>query len=172
MAVGNQSLTNKMQQERQARSNLLLAAATPHLVRRLERGHGVPVDAQHSARDCCLEAAVRARARLLLPDALDRGSRLLWATSDTLWRAIGDTSTDGNFYSKRAILSGVYASTLAMWLNETDPAKPAARAFLDRRIQNVMEFEKTKFKLRKATAGLPDVLGLLGKLRYGPGPRV
>lgn len=118
------------------------------------------------------EAARRARARLMLPDAAAEGTRLLWNNADMMWRAIGDTSTDANFYSKRAILSGVYGSTLAMWLGETDPAKPGARAFLDRRIQNVMDFEKAKSQVRGLTDKLPDIAGLLGKLRYGPGPRV
>ena len=113
------------------------------------------------------EAAARARARLLLPDGLDRGARLLWSTSDMIWRAIGDSSTDANFYSKRAILSGVYASTLAVWLDERDPDKPDTRAFLDRRIDNVMQFEKVKGQWRKATANLPDLAGLASTLRYG-----
>ena len=113
------------------------------------------------------EAAARARARLLLPDALDRGARLLWSTSDMIWRVIGDTSTDANFYSKRAILSGVYASTLAIWLDERDPDKPKTKAFLDRRIDNVMQFEKVKGQWRKATSGLPDLAGLASTLRYG-----
>ena len=113
------------------------------------------------------EAAARARARLLLPDGLDRGARLLWSTSDMIWRAIGDSSTDANFYSKRAILSGVYASTLAVWLDERDPDKPDTQAFLDRRIDNVMQFEKVKGQWRKATANLPDLAGLASTLRYG-----
>ena len=113
------------------------------------------------------EAAARARARLLLPDALDRGARLLWSTSDMIWRAIGDTSTDANFYSKRAILSGVYASTLAIWLDDRDPDKADTRAFLDRRIDNVMQFEKVKGQWRKASANLPDLAGLASTLRYG-----
>lgn len=113
------------------------------------------------------EAAARARARLLLPDGMDRGARLLWATSDMIWRAIGDRSTDINFYSKRAILSGVYASTLAIWLDERDPAKPKTRAFLDRRIDNVMQIEKAKAQWRKATANLPDFAGLASTARYG-----
>ena len=113
------------------------------------------------------EAAARARARLLLPDGLDRGARLLWSTSDMIWRAIGDTSTGANFYSKRAILSGVYASTLAVWLDERDPDKPDTRAFLDRRIDNVMQFEKVKGQWRKATANLPDFAALASTLRYG-----
>ena len=115
------------------------------------------------------EAARRARARLLLPDAVQDGPKLLWATSDMIWRAIGDQSTDANFYSKRTILSGVYATTLSGWLNEDDSEKPEARAFLDRRIQNVMDFEKTKAQMNKLTADLPDMASILGKLRFGPG---
>lgn len=113
------------------------------------------------------EAAARARGRLLLPDALDRGARLLWATSDMIWRAIGDRSTDANFYSKRAILSGVYASTLAIWLEERDPDKPKTREFLERRIDNVMQFEKVKGQWRKASANIPNLAGLASTLRYG-----
>ena len=115
------------------------------------------------------EAARRARARLLLPDAASDAPQLLWATADTIWRAVGDTSTDVNFYSKRAILSAVYGSTLSGWLNEDDGDKPDARAFLDRRIQNVMDFEKTKAQLIRMTADLPDLEAMLGKLRYGAG---
>jgi ubiquinone biosynthesis protein COQ9 len=117
------------------------------------------------------EAARRARARLLLPDAISEGPQLVWASADMIWRAIGDTSTDVNFYSKRTILVGVLGSTLTVWLNESDAEKPEARAFLDRRIQNVMEFEKTKAQVRKLTADLPDLGEFLGKVRYGPGPR-
>ena len=117
------------------------------------------------------EAARRARARLLLPDAAAEAPQLLWATADTIWRAIGDTSTDVNFYTKRTILSGVFASTLSTWLNESDAAKPDSQAFLDRRIQNVMDFEKTKAQMTKLTTDLPDIGSILGKLRYGPGPR-
>lgn len=113
------------------------------------------------------EAAGRARARLLLPDALDRGARLLWSTSDMVWRAIGDRSTDANFYSKRAILSGVYASTLAVWLDDDDPDKAKTRAFLDRRIDNVMQIEKAKASWRKMSANLPDLTNIASSVRYG-----
>jgi len=113
------------------------------------------------------EAAERARARLLLPDAAPAGARLIWNTADMIWRAIGDTSTDGNFYSKRTILSGVYASTLSVFLKEDDPDKPETRAFLDRRIADVMQFEKAKAKLRGFTDGLPDFVAFAAKARYG-----
>ena len=111
------------------------------------------------------EAARRAALRLALPDAAPRASRMLWRASDTIWRGIGDTSTDGNFYSKRAILSGVLGSTLAVWFE--DEAEDKTRAFLDRRVENVMAFEKAKAQARKFGEGLPDPLGLLARVRFG-----
>lgn len=116
------------------------------------------VGAEHRA------AARRAAARLALPDGALRSSRILWRASDTIWRAIGDQSNDANYYSKRAILSGVIGTTFAVWL-EGDDAETAA--FLDRRIENVMAFEKAKARARKLGAGLPDPLGALARLRYG-----
>jgi ubiquinone biosynthesis protein COQ9 len=57
---------------------------------------------------------------------------------------LGDTSDDVNWYSKRAILSGVYGATLLFWLGDDSPDQSATWAFLDRRIDNVMQFEKFK----------------------------
>ncbi|MGY6661519.1 MAG: COQ9 family protein [Glycocaulis sp.] len=113
------------------------------------------------------DALSRARARLLLPDGIATGAQLAWNTSDMIWRAIGDSSTDANWYSKRTILTGVWTSSLAIWLSEADPAKPETLAFLDRRIANVMEFEKVKAKLNKQLANLPDFAAMAAKMRYG-----
>ncbi len=113
------------------------------------------------------EAARRARARLMLHDAGMLGAELIWATSDRIWGALNDPSTDFNWYSKRAILSAVYTSSLSAWLNDGEPDKARAKAFLDRRIENVMEFEKAKAQWRKVTAGLPDPADMLARLRYG-----
>ena len=118
------------------------------------------------------EAARRARARLSLPDAAADGARLAWASCDTVWRAIGDQSTDFNFYTKRAILMGVYATTLGVWLNDETDDKAKARAFLANRIENVMQYEKAKWRVRKVTDKFPDPIGLAAKLRFGFGRRV
>ena len=115
------------------------------------------------------EAARKARARLLLPDAAGLGAKLVWTTSDMIWRALGDPSTDFNFYTKRMTLSAVYTSSLTAWLADMSEDKAEAGAFLDRRIENVMQFEKVKAQVRKATSGLPDPAGILAKLRYGLG---
>ena len=113
------------------------------------------------------EAARRARARLLLHDAATLGAELIWATSDAIWTGLSDPSTDFNWYSKRAVLSAVYTSSLAAWLNDETPQKAKAKAFLDRRIENVMEFEKAKANFRKLTKDLPDPARVLAGLRYG-----
>ena len=113
------------------------------------------------------EAARRAQARLSLPDGLSTGATITWNATDMIWRAIGDTSTDANYYSKRAVLSAVLGSTASVWLGDSLPGKPDARRFLDRRIENVMQFEKLKAQVRKATDGLPNPAELLGRARYG-----
>ena len=82
-------------------------------------------------------AAKRAAARLAVPDAVGQGPAQIWAAADTIWRAIGDTSTDANYYSKRAILSGVISSSLVAWLADSSSDKREGRAFIDARIANV-----------------------------------
>ena len=101
------------------------------------------------------EAARRAVARLSLPDSAGRGAAQLWATADAIWTAIGDTSEDYNYYTKRTILSGVIGSSLISWLADDTDDKSAARAFLERRIGNVMQFEKFKGQTLGALSGLP-----------------
>ena len=113
------------------------------------------------------EAARRAMSRMSLPDALGQGPNQLWSAADTIWRAIGDTSTDVNYYSKRTILAGVIASTLTVWLSDEDPQKPKARKFLDDRIANVMSFEKAKWDFKKRAANMPNPAEIFGRLRYG-----
>ncbi|MEC9347929.1 MAG: COQ9 family protein [Pseudomonadota bacterium] len=101
------------------------------------------------------EAVRRGLQHLGLPFRGPRAMKALWRTADLIWRAIGDTSTDFNFYTKRTLLSGVYASTLMYWLNDTSPDHADTWAFLDRRIANVMTIEKTKGRLLKSRGGLP-----------------
>lgn len=113
------------------------------------------------------EAARRAIARNTLPGAAGLNTRIAWRAADTIWRAIGDGSTDFNFYSKRAILSGVIASTAVSWLADSDPNKAKARAFLGARIANVMQFETAKFKVKNQLKSMPDPLAVLGELRFG-----
>ena len=112
------------------------------------------------------EAASRAAARLGRPDALLMGKQLIWQSADVIWRALGDTSTDYNYYTKRTILSAVLGSTMMVWF-EGDEER--SKRFLDRRIENVMQFERFKGKVRKAAATWPDPVAILARLRYGRG---
>lgn len=97
-----------------------------------------------------MEAIRRAVQLQIMPFHLHHATRALYRTVDTIWHAIGDTSTDFNFYSKRATLAAVYSATLLFWLNDESPAHQATWDFLDRRIADVMAFEKFKYKLKQA----------------------
>lgn len=106
------------------------------------------------------EVVRRASSLFAMPHLAATGGQLIWNTADVIWSALGDTSDDVNWYSKRAILSGVYASTLLFWLGDTSADKADTWAFLERRIDDVMRFEKTKAQLNENK--------LVGPLLRGP----
>jgi ubiquinone biosynthesis protein COQ9 len=109
------------------------------------------------------EAARRVAAFLTLPPNAATGAKLLYRTVDRMWRAAGDTSTDFNFYTKRAILAGVYSSTLLRWFGDDSADESETRDFLDARIENVMQFEKFKAELRERTKEWPSLGDLLSR---------
>jgi ubiquinone biosynthesis protein COQ9 len=114
--------------------------------------------------------AARAMTRALTrPDRAPEGARLLWRTADLIWRALGDASTDENFYSKRAILSGVLASTYARWFSDASADQSQTWAFLDARIENVMQFEKFKARLKPLAGAADAAAALAARFRYGRG---
>jgi len=112
------------------------------------------------------EALRRALAVLAMPSNVASGARLAWRAADRIWRLAGDTATDFNHYSKRAILVGVYGSTSLVFLDDADDDLAATKAFLDRRIDEVMRFEKAKARWRGRTARMPSLSRFLGRLRY------
>jgi ubiquinone biosynthesis protein COQ9 len=116
------------------------------------------------------EAARRAAAFLTLPPHAATGVKLLYRTVDAIWRAIGDTSTDFNFYTKRAILAGVYSTTLLRWFADTSADERETDEFLRRRIDDVMRFEKFKAQIRERTSALPSLSDILNPDRRGPAP--
>lgn len=110
------------------------------------------------------EAVRRGFNHLGLPHRGPRASRALWRTVDLIWRAIGDTSTDFNFYTKRTLLAGVYMSTLLYWLNDRSEEHAATWAFLDRRIGNVMQIEKAKARLLSKSGSAPNPLRAMQRI--------
>lgn len=116
-------------------------------------------------------AARRAAAFLATPFYAPLGAELGWASADAIWRGIGDSSTDFNYYSKRLLLQGVLAATALYWFNDESDGAEASWTFLDARIANVMEIEKLKAGAQGLLERLPDPLGLLARLRYPSGGR-
>ena len=108
------------------------------------------------------EAVRRGVALFALPIYAFEGSRLIWDTADLIWELIGDNSEDYNWYSKRTILSAVYASTVLYWLGDDSEGNKETWHFLDRRIEDVMKFENAKVQL-KTNKFTQEFNGLLGK---------
>ncbi len=113
------------------------------------------------------EAARRALTFLALPQNAAKATTMLWRTADAIWRAVGDKSTDYNYYTKRSILSAVFSTTVLYWLTDESEDHAETWAFLDRRISDVLTFEKAKAKLSRIGDSGKDLIRALGKLRYG-----
>ena len=113
------------------------------------------------------EAVRRALAILAMPQNVPLGARIGWRTADLMWRIAGDTSTDFNHYTKRTTLGAVYGATLLVWLDDQGEAWLETAAFLDRRIDEVMRFEKFKAEWRGSSERF-SLVRFLGRLRYPP----
>jgi ubiquinone biosynthesis protein COQ9 len=113
------------------------------------------------------EAVRRALAILAMPQNVPLALRIGWRTADLMWRIAGDTSTDFNHYTKRMTLGAVYGSTLLVWLDDQSEGWLETGAFLDRRIDEVMRFEKFKAEWRGSSEHL-SLSRFLGRLRYPP----
>lgn len=94
-------------------------------------------------------AAKKACAYLAMPQHAALGTKLLYRTVNQIWYAAGDTATDFNFYTKRGLLAGVYASTLVYWFNDDSSKFEDTQTFLSRRIENVMMIHKLKARLKQ-----------------------
>lgn len=115
------------------------------------------------------EALRRALAILAMPQNARRAARLGWSSADRMWRLAGDTATDYNHYTKRAILAAIYTATLAVFVDDESEGHGQTAAFLDRRIEAVMRFEKAKARLLGSGKDSDlhfSLARLAGRLRY------
>ena len=94
------------------------------------------------------EIVRRGSSLFALPNHAAQGAKLIWGTADEIWNALGDTSDDVNWYTKRVILSAVYASTVLFWLGDDSLNSESTWEFLDRRIENVMQIEVFKSRIK------------------------
>ena len=102
------------------------------------------------------EAVRRSVAVLAMPGNARVAAGTLARTVDEIWHLAGDSSADFSWYTKRAILAGVYAATLLYWLREEDDE--AVAAFLGRRLQGVGKIGKLRGQIEGRLAGLRERL--------------
>ena len=112
------------------------------------------------------EALRRALAIMAMPQNAAQTLKLGWSSADAMWRLAGDTATDYNHYTKRMTLGALYASTLAVFVQDESEGYADTKGFLDRRIDNVMQFEKVKAQFLRPDAERFSPARLLGRLRY------
>lgn len=159
---GARDLAALLSRRHDDRAMAALAGVDPKTLKIRER-IARAVSARMEAGAADLEATRRCAAFLALPTNVDLGLQLAWESADLLWNWAGDTATDWNHYSKRAILSGILIPALTMrWFD----GKDAADAFVARRIDNVMAFEKWKAG-KDFDAPLRRMTDALSRMRYG-----
>ncbi|MEP3226698.1 MAG: COQ9 family protein [Parasphingorhabdus sp.] len=112
------------------------------------------------------EGLRRALAILAMPPNIPLAAKLGWRAADKMWRRAGDTATDYNHYTKRTLLSAVYGSTISVFLDDDSDGYAQTKAFLDRRIENVMQFEKVKAKITRPKGDRFSMARFIGRLRY------
>ena len=114
------------------------------------------------------EAVRTALVILAMPQNLPLAAQIGWRSADHMWRLAGDKATDFNHYTKRASLGAVYGSTLLAWLDDQSEGWSETASFLDRRIDDVMRFEKWKAEWRGSGERRFSLSRFLGRLRYPP----
>ena len=112
------------------------------------------------------ESLRRALSILAMPQNVPLATRLGWRAADRMWRLAGDTASDFNHYTKRMTLSAVYASTMAVFIDDESEDYAESRAFLARRIDGVMRFEKWKAGWKARGEYRPSLARFVGRLRY------
>lgn len=100
-----------------------------------------------------LEAVRRGVVLFALPQNAAEGAKAIWHTADVIWNALGDTSQDVNYYTKRATLSAVWSASVLYWLGDDSGDYANTAEFIDRRIENVMAFEAFKARFRDSAVG-------------------
>jgi ubiquinone biosynthesis protein COQ9 len=93
------------------------------------------------------EAIRRALSVLSFPGNAAAAAAITARTVDAIWHAAGDRSADFSWYTKRAILTAVYASTLLYWLHDPSEDESDTRAFIDRRLRGVGRIGRLRGRL-------------------------
>jgi ubiquinone biosynthesis protein COQ9 len=124
------------------------------------------IEARLDALAPAKESLHRALSILAMPQNVARAAKLGWHAADIMWRAAGDTAVDYNHYTKRTLLAGIYTATLLAFVNDESEDHADTRAFLARRIDGVMRFEKAKASFTRRAEQRPSLARFVGRLRY------
>jgi ubiquinone biosynthesis protein COQ9 len=111
------------------------------------------------------EAVRRLNSHFTLPGNALAGARLVGETVNAIWYSAGDAATDFAYYTKRGLLAAVYGATVLYWLADESEGFAETWAFLDRRLDNVMNIPKTRARLQRALPRLPNPLRIARLMR-------
>lgn len=91
------------------------------------------LDALEPHRDAVRKAAGYG----LLPWGAGAAAKRVWSIADAIWEAAGDTATDYNRQTKRALLSAVIPRIVLYWLEQPDPER--VDRFIEQRLREAMK---------------------------------
>ncbi|XP_076590145.1 ubiquinone biosynthesis protein COQ9, mitochondrial [Chaetodon auriga] len=107
-----------------------------------------------------IESWPQAMSILLLPHNIPDSLKHLSTLVDDMWYYAGDRSTDMNWYTKRAALTGIYNTTELVMVQDSSPDFQDTWNFLDNRIQDVVKMGTTAKQVQ--STGEAVVQGLMG----------
>ncbi|XP_050760199.1 LOW QUALITY PROTEIN: ubiquinone biosynthesis protein COQ9, mitochondrial [Gymnogyps californianus] len=132
-------------------------------------------EAEKKPTDQFLRDAVEARLRmlipyiekwpqalsiLLLPHNIPASLNLLTSMIDDIWQYAGDQSTDFNWYTRRAVLTGIYNTTELVMMQDSSPDFEDTWRFLENRVADAMNMNNTAHQVQ--STGEAVVQGLMG----------
>ncbi len=96
------------------------------------------------------EAVRRTMSFLALPQNYGTATRNTFETVSAIWYAVGDTSTDFNFYTKRLTLAPIYVATVLYWIDDTSEDSADTWAFLQRRLEDSLLVPRLQARIGEA----------------------
>ena len=93
---------------------------------------------------------------LMLPHHTKIATSSLYHTVDQIWYLAGDHSTNFNFYTKRAILAGLYSSTVLYWMNGNHTLEQTKK-FINNQLKKVSRIPKATERIRSAIDIVPKI---------------
>uniref|UniRef100_A0A452EXN9 Ubiquinone biosynthesis protein n=1 Tax=Capra hircus TaxID=9925 RepID=A0A452EXN9_CAPHI len=102
----------------------------------------------------------RALSILMLPHNIPPSLNLLTSMVDDMWHYAGDQSTDFNWYTRRAVLAGIYNTTELVMMQDSSPDFEDTWRFLENRISDAMNMGHTAKQVKSTGEAL--VQGLMG----------